>query len=1266
MAEGRIEAQDIFSPDILIKAGEIHDAISGILDLLKGEAGKLKMEVNTSNGISQLTELSAKIDSISEAYKNAAKFETAHETAINELTAAMKAHTAAEESARKAAEVRAKALAEERKEAQAYRNEIKSLGLSVSQFNKLTASQQQSVLQLGKSIQTYTTDIKTNEQAVLSLLGSLNMEKMTYNEMGAVYATLKDSLKNLTTEELNSNAAAIKMSDTLLKMHDQMDAIQKSTGRYTMSVGNYKQAFDGLGFSIRQVVRETPSLGIGLNQFFLAISNNIPMVIDAWKSYSDTVKETNAKIEAGIIQGQKMEATWKHALRSVLSWQTAVIAVLTILSNSKMMESIGNWFKDILGIADKLVVKVKTIGEEMGSIFRGGVTENDLVRAELHILSDYLKRHPEDKTNVIKRVNELTNANLSLSTSYDDLTKAIEKYEKKQEQIGRNKTIVDFAAQNRNSARLIEKANAAKSLESVFALAGKEIRDESGKLTEEFEKAQKIWDKHAVLRNEKRKAELEKELQDLEEQERKWLNYQKTAPTSFPGIATLSALQLQIRNKRSQLDDTDWNNLLSNLFSPASLGIGEVLYKPETQNEKKERSRRAKEEKADYMDLWKEMMQSRYKLVSEEYLRERRQEEDAYQLEVTNNRELYADKKKELYNFYRVQMGLAEDNPTWKKQVEQNESFLKDLAELSKQYQTIRASEAEEYYRTMGKLNSDYVKNIMDEYENDVKAFEAAESEKVTIARRHISRRNKTIADNFNRNESIMRAAAASQEKMEALREQRNTANDAINKEKSRISAMLNEAYTPIKEELDKLEEQYKKDIEKYGQDHAITSITAARMLAVREQMTATIDMYTKMSDETDKRREEIDKNIEEGIQKEAENFASIVSEIDLTKEFKRKGYDQQIVEVIFGLTNERGQEKYILEYYTRMAEKVAEATGQRLSDVMEAYAKQLNAKYGTNVSVGSDGKFMAGGGDGEKFSALWGDWFNDKFWDDFSTYKDALVDMADATWEYVSDMIDAWVELAEAKAEAAAEETDNAREEYERQKSLMDAGYANSMETAWREYQEKKELQEQAEREYKDRQLAQQRIDTAMQVSSLITAIAKLFESSSSMGAFGIPIAIAASVAMLAAFAAQKSAASQAAKYGDGDVQVVGGGTHASGNDTLLGYSMEGREMRVERGEVVGIIPARNVKKYGQSNVVSLLTGLKNGTFERLQGDVVQRNYNLGIMPAEGANGVNLGMIENSLASIDGKIGRQTYTEADGTVVEVNGYNIIRRRIAS
>lgn len=96
------------------------------------------------------------------------------------------------------------------------------------------------------------------------------------------------------------------------------EALENSTKRVT-------PRFNSLNVSVQQVARELPALAISANTFFLAISNNLPILADSISA----VRKENQEL---IASGQKAVPVWKQVAGSLLSWQTALVAGVTVLS----------------------------------------------------------------------------------------------------------------------------------------------------------------------------------------------------------------------------------------------------------------------------------------------------------------------------------------------------------------------------------------------------------------------------------------------------------------------------------------------------------------------------------------------------------------------------------------------------------------------------------------------------------------------------------------------------------------------------------------------------------------------------------------------------------------------------------------------------------------------------------------------------------------------------------------------------------------------
>ena len=172
-------------------------------------------------------------------------------------------------------------------------------------------------------------DMRTQIKIYQAAEGSLNQLRAQLVQMKNAYADM-----DLGTKEAKEMLAAIQQTNT------KVSEIEQSMGVYSRNVGNYSSAFNGLGMSVQQIVRELPAATIGLNTFFLAISNNLPILTDEIKR----ARDMNEQLKAS---GQSTVPVWKQLVSSIFSWQTAMMVAITVMSmyGKEIMNWIGNLFK---------------------------------------------------------------------------------------------------------------------------------------------------------------------------------------------------------------------------------------------------------------------------------------------------------------------------------------------------------------------------------------------------------------------------------------------------------------------------------------------------------------------------------------------------------------------------------------------------------------------------------------------------------------------------------------------------------------------------------------------------------------------------------------------------------------------------------------------------------------------------------------------------------------------------------------------------------
>lgn len=162
-------------------------------------------------------------------------------------------------------------------------------------------------------------------------------------------------------------------------------------------IPNAQRQFNGLHNSIQQIAREMPSLAMGPQMFFLAISNNLPIFTDelarARKEYDELRKS-----------GQKGTPVWKQVLSSLFSWQTALTTgiMLLVMYGDEIVE----WTKDLFS-AKKGVDEFSISLKEMTEIEKDGRAQMVRTRFELKSVTDEIKNFTGGREQEKAKVEEL-------------------------------------------------------------------------------------------------------------------------------------------------------------------------------------------------------------------------------------------------------------------------------------------------------------------------------------------------------------------------------------------------------------------------------------------------------------------------------------------------------------------------------------------------------------------------------------------------------------------------------------------------------------------------------------------------------------------------------------------------------------------------------------------------------------------------------------------------------------------------------------------
>lgn len=342
------------------------------------------------------------------------------------------------------------ATEEGRKKIDEYEKQVRSLARAEVQLKLAMNDTAKEISALKTKISDQNRLNKLQAKLTNSMAGS-------YNALSAQYELNKIKLNALSQEYLENTEAGKRLVKETAEIYAAMDKYQKSTGKHTLSVGNYKQAFDGLGFSISQVARELPSLAISANTFFLAISNNIPMVIDE-------IQKLRAANEAAAKAGEAQVSITGKLVKSMFSFNTVMVLVLTAFSL---------WGKDIVNW--------------IGSLFTGKKKTEALTRSIKH-MADVMQDARLETAKETTKLNVLYKTATNNAKSTKERTKAVKALKKEYPEYFKNlsdeeiKTGKATKAYNNLSKAIVENAKARAALDKITELQKQYIEEDQKRI----------------------------------------------------------------------------------------------------------------------------------------------------------------------------------------------------------------------------------------------------------------------------------------------------------------------------------------------------------------------------------------------------------------------------------------------------------------------------------------------------------------------------------------------------------------------------------------------------------------------------------------------------------------------------------------------------------------------------------------------------------------------------------------------------------------
>lgn len=1051
---------------------------------------------------------------------------------------------------------------------------------------------------------------KTREaNQIAKLTARINTSEVgSYNQLAAQYELNKIKLNAMSHEERYATAAGKDLEEQTLNIYKQMVRMQEATGNHRLSVGNYKLAWNGLGNAMNQVIRELPSATMGMNTFFLAISNNIPVLIDE----IDRVRQRNKLLAA---EGKATTSVVKTIANAIFSWQTALILCLTALSmhGKEILDWIGKLIKGRATVIsfNQAVRDVNKELETTNASYGDNITLVKRLSREWKELStkkeqlQWIKDNKSefDKLGIsIRSVNDAENAFVDHT---DDLIEAMR---------FRAKAAAAMKLASDKYEEALRKQVAAEQVEYAYA---REVDSKTGRV-----RVKKV---------------------------------KKKAPTGFglgpAGYATPGAMATQYNAE--DIAEANWQKHLNHLYDEAKAA---------------ERDADAYFELADAFNkeaearLGSANIEQKHRITNNNHSGRGRQLRDLTDIIWRNDLQI---RKK-----YELSISALQRDEFRKRRIEaidstnaaireMQEKFRKNevyLANPEGKFKPLTEEQKQQIERQQKEIKA-IIENAQRKLEIDLQKIEdERQLNSVNKLRQIMKFRIDAIAESLEKEKQLRLDQLAAEEEAYSTRAKTEDGDIVVTgtmtpeqlaeyqRKKQEIIATYDSIiYNLRKNDIDAQVELVKKGSEE-ELNILLQQVEVARRIALAENRLKPVEQRqseSQINAQFDKQKRTVKGSVEMSNFDDAQ--ALVEAEFNLVKH-----NETQIT--TFKLKAERDRWKKQIE--------LAEAGSLDWSDAQIKAAKAAVEKINNDIAETNNFINLTGReGLGNAILTKLG--FND---DQIS----AMNEYTSIVLENIQAIVDAEVEAAEAAVAAAEKRVEAAQNAYDAEIEGRNNGYANSVATAKKELQQEKRNQAQKQKLLEEAQRRQEAINTVTQASSLITASANLWSSFSSIPIIGPALAIAAIATMWGSFAMAKVKAAQVTKqaqqeYGEGGFEVLEGGSHASGNDIdLQTKNSRGKNMRAEGGEAMAIINKRSTRRYRRM-LPALVDSINKGTFEEKFSRAFETGEQLSQNVTYQQQIVDLSQLEEDVKTIKRNSEHQYYAMPDGSYIEKKR-NVLRR----
>lgn len=237
-----------------------------------------------------------------------------------------------------------------------------------------------------------------------------------YTRLDLAHKKAMQSAKNIGTTYGSTSQEFKVAAERANKLDHELKAIDETLGKNNRNVGNYKSGWNGLGNSINQLTREMPAFAVSANTGFLALSNNIPILVDE----ISRLKAANVELAKS---GEPTKSVFKAIGGALFSWGTALSIGVTVLTlyGGKIATWIGQITK-----GKEALNELKKSQETLNNAFADSSVQKAVENVnELTVNIGLAKQGFLDKEQVLKQYNETIGGTTGLVDNLDEAEQAL-------------------------------------------------------------------------------------------------------------------------------------------------------------------------------------------------------------------------------------------------------------------------------------------------------------------------------------------------------------------------------------------------------------------------------------------------------------------------------------------------------------------------------------------------------------------------------------------------------------------------------------------------------------------------------------------------------------------------------------------------------------------------------------------------------------------------------------------------------------------------